>query len=87
MHPRIATITVTAAYTLAITWEDGGADIVDMEGVVFGFDLFAPLRDPSVFAQVEIMGWGDGVEWPNGLDYSADSLAFQATEQPVVSGA
>ncbi len=81
MQPRIAAVAVTSPYTLTITWKDGGADSIDMEGVVFGFDLFAPLRDPGVFAQVEIMGWGDGIEWPNGLDYSADSLVFQATEQ------
>ena len=79
--PRIAEIEIAPEFTLIVTWKDGTTAAINMEGVIHGFAPFAPLRDPALFGQASIMGWGDGVEWPGGLDYSADSLAFVAEDQ------
>lgn len=85
--PRIERIDLVGPYGVAVTWRDGGTDTVDLEGVVYGFEPFYPLRDPALFARATVMDWGDGIEWPNGLDYSADSLAYQAAEQRALSAA
>ena len=66
---------------LRIVWRDGGIDRVDMTGVIRGLNVFAPLLDAAVFARVEAIDHGSGIEWSNGLDYSADSLAHLAAEQ------
>lgn len=84
--PRIATVRAEAPYRLHIDWIDGRTDAVDMRGIVEGFEPFAPLRDPDLFAQVAVAGFGSGVEWPNGLDYSAMSLAHVAEAQADMSG-
>ncbi len=81
-QPRIEKIDVTGPFRLTVQWQNGAENTINMEGVVYGFAPFAPLRDPVSFANLEIMGWGDGIEWPeHGLDYSADSLHFLTQEQ------
>lgn len=79
--PRIAEIDVIGPYQLRVTWSDDTTSDVDLEGTVYGFTPYAPLRDPATFAQASLMDWGDGVEWPDGLDISANTLAFLAREQ------
>ncbi|UEM18418.1 helix-turn-helix transcriptional regulator [Skermanella mucosa] len=83
---RIDKISASAPYLLHVTWRDGGDDEVDMTGVVNGLDIFAPLKDPELFATVEVVDWGSGIEWRNGLDYSSDSLAHLAEEQRDMAG-
>lgn len=83
---RIEKVLAQAPYTLHITWKDGGTDIVDMTGVVNGLEIFAPLKDANEFATVEVVAWGSGIEWRNGLDYSSDSLAHLADEQRDMKG-
>jgi hypothetical protein len=80
--PRIANVTAIAPYALKVTWKGGGTDVIDMTGIVYDFEPFAPLRDPQAFAEVRKLDWGEGIEWPDlGLDFSADSLAAMAEEQ------
>jgi hypothetical protein len=46
-----------------------------MAGVVIcGARHFETLKDPRVFAQIKVIGFGSGVGWPNGLGYSANAL-------------
>lgn len=78
---RIASVSAEAPYRLRIVWRDGGIDTVDMTRVIRGQTLFAPLLDPAVFGQVEVIDHGSGIEWINGIDYSADSLAQLAAYQ------
>jgi len=84
---RIKAIRPVAPSTIHIKWRDGGADVVDLAGAIADFAPFAPLRDPALFAKAKIAAYGAGIEWPNGLDYSADSLAHIAAEQRAMSGA
>jgi len=84
---RIESVSVEAPCLLRIVWHDGGTDTIDMTGAIRGLDLFAPLRDPAAFAQVEVIDYGSGIEWSNGIDYSADSLANLAEEQCEMTGA
>jgi hypothetical protein len=84
--PRIVSVKAVAPSFLRIEWRDGGRVSIDLSGVIGGFPPFAALKDPKLFAQVRIAGLGTGVEWPNGLDYSANSLAALAEEQRQMSG-
>ena len=79
--PRIKKIRAIPNHQLAITWKDGGTDSVDMEGTLSDFEPFKPLQDEELFSEVEIVAHGRGVAWPNGLDFSADSLEFLAKQQ------
>jgi hypothetical protein len=45
------------------------------------------LDDPGAFRKVKVTSFGGGVEWDNGLDYSADTLKTMADEQRPVTGA
>jgi hypothetical protein len=85
--PRIARARAEAPYRIHIEWADGRKDGVDLQGVIEGFPPFAPLRDPGLFAQAAVTGFGSGIEWPNGLDYSAASLRHLAEAQAEMSGA
>lgn len=44
-------------------------------------------RDPAAFRRVKPVAWGDGIEWDNGLDYSAYTLKELAEEQQPMKGA
>ncbi len=82
---RIAAIEAEPGYRLNIAWQDGGKASVDMTGVIHEQEYFAALRDPSAFQQVDIIDYGTGIEWANGIDYSADSLEMMAKEQAAMT--
>src|ERR1700735_5317386 len=82
---RIAAVEARPGYRLNVIWQDGGKAVVDMTGVIHKQEYFAPLRDPTVFQQVGIIDYGTGIEWANGIDYSADSLEMMAKEQSAMT--
>ncbi|MCP5368561.1 MAG: DUF2442 domain-containing protein [Hyphomicrobiales bacterium] len=73
-----------APYTLHLVWTTGEAETVDLTGVIHRAMVFAPLQDPNLFRQVEVINWGDGIAWPNGLDYGSDSLERLSELQSVM---
>lgn len=83
---RIANVQAHAPSSLTVTWRDGGVDTIDLAGVIAGFEPFAPLRDFALFGTATVVGHGSGIEWENGLNYSADSLECVADEQRVQTG-
>jgi hypothetical protein len=87
--PRVKSVTAARApWTLDVTWADGTKDRVDLTGLIHRsrhFRVF--LEDPRAFRKVQVVHFGGGVEWKNGLDYGADTLKMMADEQRPVSGA
>ena len=67
--------------TLTIDWADGTRSTVNLAGVIASFKPFAPLAEPELFRQARVIAYGSGIGWPDGLDYSADSLWMVAEEQ------
>jgi len=66
-------------HTVRILWSDGVEAVVDLAPVVGRGKVFTQLQDTGFFA--ERMRIGDdrlGLEWPNGVDFSADGLRFMA---------
>lgn len=70
-----------APRTLAIDWQGGGRDTVDLTGLIARREVFAPLGDAAEFATAHIINNGGGVAWNCGADCSATSLYIIAEEQ------
>ena len=51
-----------------MSFNDGSVREVDLEPVISG-EIYGPLRDPSVFASVEIDPEVHTLVWPNGADF------------------
>jgi hypothetical protein len=61
---------------------------IDLTGLIHQsrhFRVF--LNDPAAFRKVEVVDFGGGIAWKNGLDYGADTLRTLADEQRPVTGA
>lgn len=72
--PRIEAVIAPEPGILSICWTTGETMTVRVADWIERFKLFAPLRDPHVFAQPKV-GWGGhSVEWVDGIDMGADQL-------------
>ncbi|HEX8075927.1 MAG TPA: DUF2442 domain-containing protein [Thermoleophilaceae bacterium] len=60
-------VEVTGDYNLRVTFDDGAIRDVSLDGHLDG-PVFEPLRDPRVFAQVEVDAESGTVTWPTGAD-------------------
>lgn len=73
---RVNALSPLADFCLRVTFVDGTSGEVDMRAFLHTAEIhdtvFAPLRDPGVFAQVRIeLG---AVQWPNGADLAPDTM-------------
>jgi hypothetical protein len=86
--PRLKNVVATrSSLVLKVVWADGTSSRVDLTGLVHSsrhFGVFAD--DREAFGRVKVDEFGTGVEWANGLDYSAATLAQMAAEQQPVTG-
>lgn len=77
MHERVVGVVVVAPYTLQVMFDDGMVRRIDLTGELLG-EVFEPLRDVVLFAQVRVEG--ETVVWPNGADFAPEFL-YEAGEQ------
>jgi hypothetical protein len=63
----IVHVEVTGEYDLRVTFDDGAVRDVSLEGQLDG-PVFEALRDPQLFAQVEVDAESGTVRWPTGAD-------------------
>jgi hypothetical protein len=63
----IVDVEVSGARRLRVTFDDGAVLEVDLDGQLDG-PVFEPLRDPALFAQVEVDRESGTVMWPTGAD-------------------
>lgn len=70
MQPRVISVETLSGYRLALTFDDGTEGIVDCNRWLYERDtgVFAPLRDPDLFAQVRVNPELGVIEWPTGAD-------------------
>jgi len=64
---------VVGPYRLWLEFDDGTTQEIDFEPILYG-NLYGPLRDPAVFAQVEIDLISRTLVWPNGADFDPETL-------------
>ena len=72
-----------APRSLVITWEDGQSIRVDLGALIDRTPIFVPLRNASLFRQVQVGEDGWEIVWPGGEDLAVDAhhLARLAMEQ------
>ena len=70
---RITSVEYVAPYSLRLAFDDGLSRTVNLEGVLEG-ELFGPLRDPALFAQVRLDPEIHTVVWPSGADFDPATL-------------
>lgn len=85
-HPihRVTGFTIVAPYTLRVTFEDSTAQTIDFAPVLGG-ELFGPLVDPNLFAQVSIDPEAHTLVWPNGADFDPATLHDWPTHAPAMA--
>ena len=60
-------------YKILVTFNNGVKKIVDMEKDLWG-EMFEPLKDKNLFKQFSVNKDIHTIVWPNGADFSPDSL-------------
>lgn len=74
-HPiyRVRSFEKLAPYTLRIRFDDATEQIIDFRPVLAG-EIYGPLRDPSLFNQVQIDPEVCTLVWPTGADFDPATL-------------
>ena len=68
-------VEVIRPYVIAVTFNDGTRREVDIEPLLWG-EVFAPLRDPALFAQAAVDPLFGSVCWPTGADLAPEFLYY-----------
>jgi len=79
----VAVQAAETSHTVAVTWKDGQSTRVDLSTLLDRTPIFAPLRDASLFRQVQVGEDGWEIVWPGSEDLAVDAhhLARLAMEQ------
>lgn len=72
-------------HRLYLRFEDGVEGVVDIKELVALEGVFAPLREPATFQQVQVHSELGTVYWPNGADLDPDVLYSRITGIPLPS--
>jgi hypothetical protein len=76
---RIVTAQANDDHTVDLVWSNGEAARVDFKPIIGKGGVLAPLKDAAFFCeQMAITQDGRALEWPDALDFSADSLLYRA---------
>ena len=70
---QVTSVEPIGPYTLRVGFDDRTFQIIDFRPVLQG-ELYGPLRDPDVFAQVHIDPEVQTLVWPNGADFDPATL-------------
>ena len=79
--PRIEGVEVISPLQLRIAWSTGESLDVDLSEPINRLQALAPLRDPDLFARVQIGEWGHSLVWNEEVDLGADRLYERCKEQ------
>lgn len=66
-------------FFLELKYSDGGVVVADFKPIIAKGGVFAGLADPQFFSQVRLGERGRSVEWPDELDFCADSFRISQT--------
>jgi DNA-binding XRE family transcriptional regulator len=66
----IANVDVAGPTHLHLTWSDGSVATLDLDAIIGS----SALRDPEIFARVEVGDWGHSLIWPGDIEIGADTL-------------
>ncbi len=82
-HPIVAVtgFQQVGSYTLRVEFDDGAKQTIDFQPVLHG-NLYGPLQDPELFAQVRVDPDFPTLVWPNGADFDPAMLRYWQEELP-----
>ncbi len=83
MLKDIVEVRPLGGHRLYLRFEDGVAGELDLAGRLRFEGVFAPLKDPAVFAQVRVHPELGTVVWPNGADLDPDALYAELSGTPI----
>ena len=63
----VTDFTIVGDYTLRVVFNDGSEQVIDFEPILYG-PMFGPLRDSSIFNQVQLDHEIGTLVWPTGAD-------------------
>lgn len=74
-HPiyRIVSFKIAGPYTLEVEFDDKTTQVIDFQPILQG-ELYEPLRDLTLFNQVQIDPEVYTLVWPNGADFDPATL-------------
>jgi hypothetical protein len=74
-HPiyRVESFEIISPYTLRLKFNDQTEQTINFQPVLAG-ELYGPLRDVTLFNQVEIDPEVHTLRWPNGADFDPATL-------------
>lgn len=70
---RITSVERVTPYSLCLCFDDGLTRTIDFEPILEG-ELYGPLRNPEIFAQVSLDPEIHTVVWPGGADFDPATL-------------
>lgn len=70
---QITNVTYLHDYQLWLSFNDASEGIVDLDGELWG-TMFEPLKDLTLFCQVQLNKELSTVVWPNGADLAPEFL-------------
>lgn len=84
-HPiyKVVSFRIVGPQILVVGFDDGTTRTIDFRPVLEG-EIYSPLRDQSVFAQVRIDTEAHTLVWPNGADFDPATLHDWQDQQPVL---
>jgi hypothetical protein len=74
-HPiyRVLAFEKVAPYTLRVRFDDETERLIDFRPILVG-ELYGPLRELTVFDQVQLDPEVQTIVWPNGADFDPATL-------------
>ncbi len=70
---KVISVKVSGPYTLKVEFDDDTMKVIDFRPILKG-ELYAPLRDITLFNQVQIDPEVHTLVWPNGADFDPATL-------------
>lgn len=78
IHPRVVEARAVGLYKVELRFADGTQGTVDLSLVIVSSGgIFAELKEPRMFNQVQVDREAGTIVWPNGADVDPDVL-YQA---------
>jgi hypothetical protein len=70
---KVTEFVVINDYTLRVMFNDGTEQVINLEPVLYGA-MWGPLRNLTLFNQVQIDPIAHTLSWPNGADFDPETL-------------
>lgn len=70
---RVVSFQIEGPYTLRVQFDDATEQRIDFQPVLAG-EIYGPIRDLSLFNQVQIDPEVHTLVWPNGADFDPETL-------------